>query len=121
MEIEISDNSLRKALEDDRKRVRKFGPDIAAKIAIRMTSLLAAKTLADLWPPFKLPERCHELKGTRKGVFSIDLKHPFRLLFRPINTESNPERPDSDSAADEQERWKNIREIEVIGIEDTHA
>jgi plasmid maintenance system killer protein len=113
MEIEIPDNSLKRSIEDDRRRVRKFGTDMASKIAIRMAALTAAQSLADFWPPLTLPERCHELKGQLKGLFSIDLKHPFRLLFRPIETEEVP--------GDELERWKKIREIEIVGIEDTHG
>lgn len=27
--------------------------------------------------------RCHLLKGNLKGIFSCDLEHPFRLLFKP--------------------------------------
>ena len=38
--------------------------------------------LVDFWPPNSGPERCHELKGDLAGVFSIDLKQPYRLLFR---------------------------------------
>ena len=114
MEIEVSSKSLKKTLEDDRRRVKAFGSDIAGKIAIRMTSLLAARSLADFWPPFRLPERCHELKkGNLKGVFSMDLKHPFRLLFRPLNETQV-------ANTDELERWKEIQEIDIIAIKDTH-
>jgi proteic killer suppression protein len=30
-----------------------------------------------------LPGRCHELHGDRAGELSLDLDHPYRLLFRP--------------------------------------
>jgi len=35
------------------------------------------------------PERCHELSGADKGTFSMDVKQPYRLLFKPIELESH--------------------------------
>ncbi|MCC7307263.1 MAG: type II toxin-antitoxin system RelE/ParE family toxin [Acidobacteria bacterium] len=119
MEVDVPDNALRKVLEDDRKRVRAFGKDIASKLAIRLAALLAAERLSDFWPPFKLPERCHELKGELKGTFSIDLKHPFRLLFRPV--EERPTDPMSmDKERDELERWSSITHVDIVAVKDTH-
>ena len=71
--------------------------------------------MADFWPPNSGPERCHELKGNLKDIFSIDLKQPYRLLFNVIEAESGKNRLDG------RERWKNITEIELIEIRDTHA
>jgi plasmid maintenance system killer protein len=85
------------------------------KIMMRLNELRAAVSLADFWPPNSGPERCHELKGERAGVFSIDLKQPFRLLFVPIE-ENVPE-----DRSDEQKRWASITKIEIVGIEDTHG
>ncbi len=31
-----------------------------------------------------LPGRFHELSGNRKGQWSCDLDHPFRLIFEPL-------------------------------------
>ena len=77
--------------------------------------LVAADSLADFWPPNSGPERCHELKGDRAGVFSIDLKQPYRLLFKPIEAAPPADR------SDEQERWKSITSIDIVAIEDTHG
>jgi plasmid maintenance system killer protein len=84
------------------------------KIKLRLAALQAAESLADLWPPKSPPERCHELKGDRAGVFSVDLKHPYRMLFKPSPDEV------SRSAGEERGRWRGITSIEVIGVEDTH-
>ena len=115
MEIHISDNRLRRALADDASRTRKFGKDMAAKLAIRLAVLRSAQSLADFWPPLTLPERCHELKGELAGVFSFDLKHPYRLLFRPLEDSPPQDRED------ELQRWKEIKAIEITAVEDTHG
>lgn len=114
MEIDIPNNKLRKAIEEDSRRVKTYGADMAKKIAIRMASLRAAENLADFWPPNQLPERCHELKGELLGVFSLDLVHPFRLLFQPFGIERSLE-------IDERGWWLKIIHIEVIDIRDTHG
>lgn len=115
MELYIHDNSLRRTLADEGTIKRHYGKEMAAKLAIRLAVLRSAQSLADFWPPFDLPERCHELKGDRFGVFSMDLRHPFRLVFRPL--EDTPPRDRSN----ELKRWKEIKAIEIIAIEDTHG
>ena len=114
MEIEIPNNKLKRSIEDDARRRKSFGFDMAKKIAVRMAALMAAESLGDFWPPNDPPERCHELKGNLAGVFSIDLKQPFRLLFRPVEAGQL-------TAIDERERWNMIRRIEIIEIQDTHG
>lgn len=73
--------------------------------------LSAADSLVDI---SRLPPaRCHELVGDRKGVFSVDLEHPFRLLFIPAN---DPLPLNSQGGINLSE----VTEVEIIGIEDTH-
>ena len=64
-------------------------------------------------PPNRGPERCHELTGGRKGQLSVDLEHPYRLIFIP-NHEPIPRKPDGGLD------WKLVTSIMIIGIEDTH-
>jgi plasmid maintenance system killer protein len=113
--IEIRDKKLRAAIQDDRLRQRLYGKDMAQKIKLRMNSLVAAESLADFWPPKSGPERCHELTGEEAGSFSVDLKHPYRLIFIPTNM------PACAGNLDQRNRWQFITEIEVLGIEDTHG
>jgi proteic killer suppression protein len=115
MEIFASDSKLRRALEDAKVRQKVFGTDTAKKLAMRMTALDAADSLADFWPPNSAPERCHELQGKLAGTFSIDLDQPFRLLFQPVEPNSPPDR------SDEQARWESIKAVEIVAIEDTHG
>jgi plasmid maintenance system killer protein len=113
MEIRISDKKLRRALESESLE-RHYGTAMTKKIELRLAALRAAQSLADFWPPKWGPERCHELQGNLKGVFSVDLKQPYRLLFRPVEGETPVDR------ADEQSRWRTITSIDVFAIEDTH-
>src|SRR5690242_20117954 len=113
MELHISDKSLRRALEAEALE-RRYGADMAKKLVLRLAALRAAKSLADFWPPKSGPERCHELKGDRAGTFSVDLKQPYRMLFRAS------EDPPPLDPPDEQKRWKSITAIEILAIEDTH-
>ena len=106
---------LRTALSDEAACRRLYGADMAKKIMLRVDVLRAAESLADLWPPKSGPERCHELKGGRAGTFSIDLKQPYRLLFRPLEADPRQDR------SNEQERWRSITAIELLAIEDTHG
>jgi plasmid maintenance system killer protein len=116
MEVAIPNNRLRRDIEEDAARTKRFGKDMAHKIALRMAALEAAESLADFWPPHSGPERVHELKkGDLLGTFSIDLKHPFRLLFSADNVQKKK------SGEDEKKRWESIKSIEIISVEDTHG
>jgi hypothetical protein len=55
------------------------------------------------------------LKGNLAGVFSMDLKHPQRLLFKPLDE------PKDLNPGDEKQRWQSIKSVVVISIEDTHG
>ncbi len=61
----------------------------------------------------RLPPRCHELGGDRVGQFSVDLDHPYRLLFIPAD-EPVPYREDGGIDLE------RVKEIEIIEIADTH-
>lgn len=113
MELTITDKKLRRAIEDGSLQGR-YGAQMAKKITLRLASLRAAESLGDFWPPKSGPERCHELIGDLAGMFSVDLKQPFRLLFKPVEPIPPTDR------SNEQQRWKIITSIEIVAIEDTH-
>jgi proteic killer suppression protein len=106
---------LKAVLESEATCQKHYGRDLMRKIMLRLSVLRAAVSLVDFWPPMSGPERCHELKGELAGVFSIDLKQPYRLLFVPIE-----ENPPTDRS-NEQKRWASITKIEIVAIEDTHG
>jgi len=115
MQVYISNKKLKRTLEDDAERTKRFGADMAKKINLRMGALAAAESLAVFWPPKSVPERCHELKGDSAGTFSMDLKQPYRLLFWPVDV------PEELETADEKQRWQAIKAVEIVSIEDTHG
>jgi plasmid maintenance system killer protein len=114
MEIRAK-GKLKAALESEAVCQKQYGRDMTKKIMMRRRELRAADSLVDFWPPESGPERCHELKGNLAGMFSIDLKHPYRLLFVPIE-ENAPE-----DRSDEKKRWAAITKVEIVAIEDTHG
>lgn len=56
---------------------------------------------------------CHELKGELAGVLSLDLRHPYRLLFEPAD-EPVPVKPDGGLD------WAGVTTVRILGVEDTH-
>lgn len=114
MIITFRDKKLKAAIEDEALCRRQYGTELAKKLHVRMATLAAAVSLADLWPPMSGPERCHVLKGDLDGTFSVDLKHPYRLLFVPTHAGAAP-------VADEKSRWESIKAIEILDVEDTHG
>ena len=113
MEIAFNNKKLEKESNDDVLLVRKHGKKRARLIMRRLTQLRAANCLSDLGPPYQGQGRCHELHGNRKGQFSIDLDHPYRLLFQPGH---NPVPQREEGGID----WLQITVIEILSIEDTH-
>jgi plasmid maintenance system killer protein len=109
----VRDKKLRSAIGDNRAAKRHYGADMAGKLALRVAVLRAAVSLADFWPPKSGPERCHELKGDREGIFSFDLKQPYRLLLQSAGDALQ-------DRSDELQRWKSITAVEILTIEDTH-
>jgi proteic killer suppression protein len=73
--------------------------------------LKAADTLSDI--SHLPPARCHEMTGNRAGQFSVDLEHPYRLLFVPANAPI----PCPEGGGFDREQ---VTEIEIIEVADTH-
>jgi len=94
--------------------VRAFGVDCAKKLKRRLAELSAALTLHDLAPPYSPPARCHELTGDRKGQISVDVRHPYRLLFVP-NHDPLPQRPEGGLD------WNGVTHINILEVENTHG
>jgi proteic killer suppression protein len=110
VEIGFAQQKLAKLCNTDRNLVRRFGPEGAKRVRLRLAQLEAAPLLEDLRD---MPGRCHELVGELKGCLSIDLHGPFRLLFRPS---ADPPPPKPDGGLD----WSRVDAITVTDIVDTH-
>ncbi len=111
LDINFNDNKFEKQCNINSLLVQKQGPIRAKKIRLRLDDLRAAISLQDMK---YVGGRCHELIGDRIGQLSLDLDHPYRLIFIPGN---NPVPRLPDGGLD----WKNITSVLIIGIEDTHA
>ena len=112
MVLYFSNERLKQSIENDAERQKRFGVDMANKIKLRMEGLQSANNLADFLPPYSGPECCHELNGVLKGIFSIDLKNPYRLLFKPTENQQKEKYNLQD--------WEKIDEVTIVDIEDTH-
>lgn len=111
MEIYFKTKKLEKQCSKQKEAVKAFGLKTAKKLMQRLMELYAAETLDDI--SYLPPARCHELTGKRRGQFSVDLEHPFRLLFISA---VNPVPVKADGGFDRSK----ITEVEIIEIEDTH-
>jgi len=111
MHITFKKRKLQKICSKKAESQKHLGAKCGRKLQQRMMELKAAQTLADI---SRLPPaRCHELSGNRKGQLSVDLEHPYRLLFIVAN---NPY-PERECGGLE---WEGVTEIEIIEIVDTH-
>ena len=110
MDISFESNDLRKCANNDRLAVRKLGPRRAELFKQRLDDLRAAETLEDVR---HLPGRYHELVEDRKGQWSCNLDHPYRLIFVP---HENPI-PANKHA---QYIWLEIKGVEIVEIVNYH-
>ena len=113
MELRFADRKLEKECNDARLLRRKHGDRRATLLQRRLSALAAAQSLATFAPPMSGPERCHELHANRIGQLSMDLDHPYRLIFRP---DHDPIPKRQDGGLD----WNLVVAILILGIEDTH-
>ncbi len=115
MDISFRNKKLEKAFNEGAQLEKLHGALRAKKIRIRMKELRAANTLMDFWPPKTPPGRCHELtEGQRVGQLSVDLDHPYRLIFVPNH---NPTPTRHEGGLD----WSQVTAITILGVEDTHG
>ena len=111
MTVTFNSRKLQKECSEPRAMVKAFGTAMSKKLKQRLMELSAADFLSDV---SRLPPaRCHELVNTN-SMFSVDLVHPYRLLFRPAD-EPIPLKADGGIDLD------YVKAILIMGIKDTHA
>jgi plasmid maintenance system killer protein len=111
VDISFRANSLRRDLNESARLRKRYGPEMAEVIRQRLDDLRAARSLADMR---NLPGRCHELTGGRAGQLSLDLRGPFRLLFRAAH---RPVPVREDGGLD----WSRVTAVEIGEVQDTHG
>jgi len=82
MEIKYGTKKLEKVLNSEALIRREYGDQNGRKIMRRLALLAAAPNLDAV--PKTPPPRCHQLVVDRDETFAVDIEHPYRLLFRPM-------------------------------------
>lgn len=111
MEVSFATRSMQKACATEKAMRKEWGSALTNKLQQRLAELMAAETLADI--SHLPPARCHELTGDRAGQLSVDLGHPYRLLFEP---DHNPSPKKADGGLD----WTQVTKVLVLEVTDTH-
>jgi len=111
MNIDFATQKLSKVFNSEKLLFKEYGAENARIIMRRMMVLRAAPTLENV--SHRPPERRHELKGDRKGKFTVDLKQPYRLIFKP-NHRPLPKKDDGGIDI------KRVTAITILGVEDYH-
>ena len=111
MYIEFKSKKLRKRCEEFELAKRAWGKDIAKKLVQRLQEIQAQPTLKELC---QLPAaRCHALTGKRKAQFAVDLVHPYRLVFEPIQTSQ-------EIYVDQVLDHSRVERVKIIEVVDYH-
>ncbi|HRJ73128.1 MAG TPA: hypothetical protein PLS03_12965 [Terrimicrobiaceae bacterium] len=111
MQIFFRSSKLEKSCNSEKQMLKTHGAARTRKLKQRLMELSAADNLAHI---SKVPPpRCHELTANRKGQLSVDLDHPYRLIFIPAN-DPLPRKEDGGL------NWDEVTEIEIIEIADPH-
>ncbi|MDD3267677.1 MAG: hypothetical protein PHX14_00010, partial [Syntrophomonadaceae bacterium] len=60
----------------------------ARAIIKRLNEIQSAECIADL--NHAPPTRCHLLEPHNRGIYAVDVEHPFRLVFQAISEYGDP-------------------------------
>jgi proteic killer suppression protein len=110
MDVNFATKKLEKIFNSETNLQKEYGEN-AGKIMLRMIVLAHADNLSQV--PAQKPDRRHELTGKRKSTFAVDLKHPYRLIFKP-NHEPVPSKEDGGIDL------TKVTAITIMGVEDYH-
>ncbi len=111
MNITFKTKKLERTFNSERELIKEYGKVRGCAIKRRMMVLKAAPTLADV--SHLPPERRHELSGSRKNEFAVDLISNYRLVFIPNH---NPLPYDDDKGI----ILTKVDSIKILGVIDYH-
>ena len=110
--IQYKDKKIKKRCENIKVAKKELGPECGELLLQRMYEIYQADSVAQLKT---LPgPRCHMLKGNLYGKFAVDLKHPFRLIFEPLEKIEKFKEEDGI-------RFDLIKKIKIIEVKDYHG
>jgi proteic killer suppression protein len=111
LDVTFRTKKLHKQCTNAKHMATAFGHIQAKRLRQRLDDLRAAENLEMMRT---LPGRCHELKAKRSGQLSMDLEHPYRLIFEPAH---NPMPEREDGGLD----WSSVTAIRILEVVDTHG
>ena len=111
MDIVFKTKKLCKLCNSLEKAQKKWGTENGLRVIQRLNEIHDADNLRILR---LIHSRCHPLTGDKKGQWSVDLKHPYRLLFESAN-EPVPTLPDGGLDIDK------VTAVRILNVEDTHG
>jgi plasmid maintenance system killer protein len=111
LDILFIDKKLEKICNEFRLLQKVHGEKRAKRLRQRLDELRAADALADI--SHLPPPRMHQLVGSRAGQFSVDLDHPYRLIF----TVANDPIPQKEAGGIDLSK---VTAVLIHGVEDTH-
>jgi len=110
--ITFKSDKDRKFYNDYTTLVKKFGPNMAKRLTLRLQQAQAANNLFDF---FRLSQTGgHPLAGDREGEWGAYLVHPQRLIFKP---DHDPLPRLADGGLD----TRAVTAIKVLRVEDYHG
>ena len=110
MDIKFGSKKLERTCNEERERIRVFGPERAKRLGVRLDQMRFSENLAVFR---SVHPRCHQLVGNRAGEWSADLDGPYRLIFE-IDTEPLP----LDEAGNID--LTKVQKVRITNVEDTH-
>jgi len=110
--INFKNKKFEKCCNTLKEAQKKWGTQQGKKVLDRLNEMRDADNMLIL---MSIPQaRCHPLTGDRKGQWSVNLKHPYRLIFELV---SEPLPRSKGGGLD----MAKITEVKIIGVEDTHG
>lgn len=111
MDIAFKSQKLAQIFSSETNLKKKYGTKVSLAIMTRMGVLSSARTLKLV--PKTPPERCHQLKGSRKEQFAVDLDRALRLVFI-VNHEQIPRLDDGGIDLN------GVTAIKILDVTDYH-
>jgi toxin HigB-1 len=111
MEVSFATSKLQKIFNSEKKLRGEYGPQMAVIIQQRMNELVVVENLGVMRSI--VGAGCHELSQDRKGYLAVNLKHPYRLVFKP-DQKPIPRKPDGGLD------WDQVVSVEITEVVDYH-
>jgi plasmid maintenance system killer protein len=100
MKVTFKKDKLKKLCECYEDLKKEYGPIQAKTIVMRIEGLRSAVSLHDVGQVRQM--RLHRLGGNLKELWSIDIKHPYRIFIRP--------------AGEDFSDLKTVKEVEIVAV-----